>query len=158
MNNLRLKRKWEGKNIKIRPRVLSLSLKKDTEETVSLEGDYMGPEWTQTWKSSDRSPYESFYLITWDRYKNSTQTGTETKISDRVNFGPGRHVIAKNFQTGLSFCAHGALRQRSSMRKSLQCSQNGGRKAGKNITHAVAETNITKHLSCSWRTSMTFSS
>ena len=64
----------------------------------------------------------------------------------------------KKFQTGLSFCAHGALRQRSSMRKSLQCSQNGGRKAGKNITHAVAETNITKHLSCSWRTSMTFSS
>ena len=43
------------------------------------------------------------------------------------------------------------------MRKSLQYSQNGGRKAGKafkSIILAVAETNITKHISCSWRTSM----
>ena len=79
------------------------------------------------------------------------------KIDRNENLRPGQLWTGttcnhKNFQTGLSFCAHGALRQQSGMRKSLQSSQNGGRKAGKafkSITHAVAETNITKRMSCS---------
>ena len=88
---------------------------------------------------------------------NSDRDDSFRQIDRNENLRPGQLWTGttcnrKNFQTGVKFCAHGALRQRSGMRKSLQCSQNGGRKAGKlfkSITHAVAETNITKHISCS---------
>ena len=90
------------------------------------------------------------------RKLNSDRDDSFRLIDRNENLRPGQLWTGttcnrKNVQTGLSFCAHGALRQRSGSRKSLQCSQNGGRKAGKvlkNITHAVAETNITKHISC----------
>ena len=75
---------------------------------LELGGDYMRPVRTQTGTTSDRSPYKSLFLFTWDRFKKSPQTGlthsgswTDTNESDR--FGSFSHVIANWFQTGLRF-------------------------------------------------------
>ena len=99
----------------------------------------MRPGWTQTGTSSDRSPYKSFYLITWDQYKNSTQAWTTSRPGQ---LWTGTTCSCKNFQTGLSFYAHGALRQRSGMHKSFVVLSKWRKASRKSITHAVVETNI----------------
>ena len=75
--------------------------------------------------------------------RDDIQTGTTSRPGQ---LWTGTTCSCKNIQTGLSFYAHGALRQRSGMHKSFAVLSKWRKASRKSITHAVVETNIQTHL------------